>query len=309
MPTRVEDFTEGFEGGEIPAGWLNIDHDGDSYLWEIPESAGFPPHSGTYCVASASYINDVGALWPDNWLITPAMTASATSELTYWVCAQDPAWSQEHIEVWISTTTPSVPDAFTDEVDTYTCPPLMEEYEMRTVDLSSYDGSTIYIAFRHCDVSDMFWIKIDDITVTDVEMPEPGVPDLDCSGSISWADVEPGATVQDSFTVENIGEAGSMLNWEIESYPDWGTFTFDPDGGIGLLPGAPVTVDVEVVAPEDPETEFIGEIVLVNSDDPEDTCTIEVVLVTPQSQSLILQFFDMIAQRFPILGMIFAALF
>ena len=102
----------------------------------------------------------------------------------------------------------------------------------------------------------------------------------------------------------------SLLDWEIESYPDWGTWTFAPDGGVGLTPedGA-LTVDVEVVAPADPETEFEGEIVLVNSDDPTDTCTIDVALATPVSQSLIHQFLDIVAQRFPILGMILAALF
>jgi len=137
---------------------------------------------------------------------------------------------------------------------------------------------------------------------------EVAVPDLDCDGTLSWTDVTPGETVAGTFTVENIGDDGSMLNWEIDSYPDWGTFTFDPDGGTGLLPGS-VTVNVEVIAPDDPETEFEGEVVLVNSDDPTDTCIIDVALATPQSQSLILQFFDMIAQRFPILGMILAALF
>jgi len=87
------------------------------------------------------------------------------------------------------------------------------------------------------------------------------------------------------------------LDWEIESYPDWGTWTFDPDGGLDLTPEDPaVTVTVEVVAPEDPETEFTGEIVLVNSEDPDDTCTIDVSLATPVSQqSLILQLLEMLA--------------
>ena len=139
---------------------------------------------------------------------------------------------------------------------------------------------------------------------------QPEVPDLDCDGTLSWTEVTPGETVTGTFTVENIGDPLSLLDWEIESYPDWGTWTFDPDGGTGLLPGAPVTVNVEIVAPDDPETNFTGEIVLVNSDNPDDTCIIDVSLATPVSQqSLIFQFFEMLAQRFPILGMILAALF
>jgi photosystem II stability/assembly factor-like uncharacterized protein len=126
-------------------------------------------------------------------------------------------------------------------------------------------------------------------------------PDLYCSGDIAWVDVTAGETVTDSFTVQNIGAAGTELDWEIESYPDWGTWTFTPDSGLDLTPEDPaVTVTVEVVAPPDPETEFTGEIVLVNSEDSEDTCTIDVALTTPVSQeSLLFQFLERIFERFP----------
>jgi hypothetical protein len=125
--------------------------------------------------------------------------------------------------------------------------------------------------------------------------------DLSCSGDIAWVDVTPGETVTDSFTVQNTGGAGSELDWEIESYPDWGDWTFDPDGGLDLTPeDGVITVDVEVVAPGDKETEFEGEIVLVNSEDPEDTCTIDIALTTPVSQeSPIFQFLERIFERFP----------
>jgi hypothetical protein len=136
------------------------------------------------------------------------------------------------------------------------------------------------------------------------EIIPPAIPDLDCDGSLSWTDVEPSANVTGTFTVENIGDPLSLLDWEIESYPDWGTWTFDPDGGLDLTPedGA-VTIDVVVVAPEDPETEFTGEIVLVNSEDVNDTCVIDVALATPVSQqSLISLFLEILAQRFPFIA-------
>jgi len=126
-------------------------------------------------------------------------------------------------------------------------------------------------------------------------------PDLSCSGNIAWVDVTAGETVTDSFTVLNVGGDGSLLDWEIESYPDWGDWTFDPDGGLDLTPeDGIITVDVEVVAPPDKETEFEGEIVLVNSEDSNDTCTIDVALTTPVSQQLpIFQFLERIFERFP----------
>jgi len=126
------------------------------------------------------------------------------------------------------------------------------------------------------------------------------VPDLDCSGTLSWTGVTPGATVNGTFTVENIGEPLSMLDWEVESYPDWGTWTFTPSSGDDLLPNNPVTVGVTVIAPDEEEETFNGEVVLVNSEDPTDTCVIDVSLATPVNQQVdnhpLLQ---MILERFP----------
>jgi hypothetical protein len=108
---------------------------------------------------------------------------------------------------------------------------------------------------------------------------------LDCSGDLSWVDVEPGATVTGEFEVLNVGDAGSLLDWEVTEWPEWGTWSFDPMSGTGLTPaGSPVTVSVEVVAPDEQNTEFEGEVKVVNVDDPDDFCVLEVSLATPVSQ-------------------------
>ena len=105
------------------------------------------------------------------------------------------------------------------------------------------------------------------------------IHDLDCDGTLSWAEVTPGETVTGTFTVENIGDPGSELDWEIESHPDWGTsWTFTPDSGTGLFPGIAVTINVEVVAPEDPETEVTGSVKIVNLENSSDYCIIDVFL-------------------------------
>jgi hypothetical protein len=128
------------------------------------------------------------------------------------------------------------------------------------------------------------------------------VADLDCSGTLDFVDVEPNGTVTGEITVTNDGEPGSELNWEVESFPDWGTWTFDPDSGTGLGDGDSETISVEIVAPDEEESEFTGTVVLVNSDDDTDTCEIEVSLVTPVSQSY--PIIEFLAQRFPILARI-----
>jgi len=103
--------------------------------------------------------------------------------------------------------------------------------------------------------------------------------DLDCDGTLSWTNVKPGETVEGSFEVSNIGDPFTLLNWEIESYPDWGTWTFDPESGDDLTPEeGSVIVNVEVIAPDERDTEFLGEIKVVNQDDPDDSDIIPVSL-------------------------------
>jgi len=107
-------------------------------------------------------------------------------------------------------------------------------------------------------------------------------PNLDCSGSLEWTDVEPGETVESSFTVENIGEPGSLLDWEVSEYPVWGIWTFTPSSGDDLKPeDGPFNVDVSVTAPNQQNKLFSGEIMIVNIENNSDTCTIPVSLATP----------------------------
>ena len=113
----------------------------------------------------------------------------------------------------------------------------------------------------------------------------PPVPDLDCTGSLNWNNVEPSATVYGEFQVGNIGEVGSWLNWMIDSYPtDWGTWDFTPSNG-GLSKGVWMVINVTVVAPNEANKGFSGKIKIINSDDPIDYCEIDVVLKTPKAKS------------------------
>jgi hypothetical protein len=134
-------------------------------------------------------------------------------------------------------------------------------------------------------------------------LPEP---DLDCDGELTWIDVVPGETITDTFTIENIGDPLSELDWKVTEWPDWGDWTFTPANGTDLTPedGA-FTIDVEVVAPDEEEKEFTGEIKLVNQENASDFCTISVSLTTPRSRlslrSVLLDFLERLFERFPLL--------
>jgi hypothetical protein len=134
------------------------------------------------------------------------------------------------------------------------------------------------------------------------------VPNLDCVGSLSWDSVIPESTVTDEFVLANVGEAGSELSWEIESYPTWGNWTFIPSKGTGLTPEmGSVTIYVEVVAPNQQNQEFTGDIKVINSEDVTDYDIIPVTLKTPKNKTfsfnppLLKWLFERFPNAFPIL--------
>jgi hypothetical protein len=121
------------------------------------------------------------------------------------------------------------------------------------------------------------------------ESPEPEVPDLDCSGSLSWTDIEPGATVSGSFQLQNIGDNSSLLNWTIDtSSITWGIWSYTPESGENLTPeGGQVTVHVSVIAPNEENSEFEGYIRVENQNDPNDFDVIPVTLKTPANSNAV----------------------
>jgi len=136
------------------------------------------------------------------------------------------------------------------------------------------------------------------------------VPDLVCGGRIVWTDVKPGDTVTDTFQVGNAGDPGSLLNWAVETatLPSWGSnWSFSPSSGIGLAAGGWTTVTVTVVAPNENNEIFTGEIKVINTDDASDTCKIDVSLTTPRNKPFnflnlyFLRFLEQHPHMFPML--------
>jgi hypothetical protein len=121
------------------------------------------------------------------------------------------------------------------------------------------------------------------------------MPNLECTGSLSWSDVQPGATIYGNFTINNNGGSGTELDWEITSYPEWGTWTITPSDGLDLTPeDGLITVEVTLVAPKtkikaissdvDNDNEYTGDIKVVNSEDAGDYCEIPVNLVLSKNK-------------------------
>lgn len=91
------------------------------------------------------------------------------------------------------------------------------------------------------------------------------VPDLACKGEIVKKVVKSGLTVTGSFKVENIGKPGSLLNWEVATWPDFGTnWSLDPSSGENLTPEyGPMTVSVTFKAPIVEDNMYYGGVITI----------------------------------------------
>ncbi len=165
---------EGFENG-IPSDWIILDEDGDAKSWYITTPENSTPHSGTYCVASASWAGP--PLTPDNWLITPKITLESISIFSYFVCAQDASCPADHYGIYISETGVD-PDDFkllfeetmvaknSSKLKITREPRVSGQYYHRLINIpENYAGKDIYLAIRHFNCTDQFRINFDDISV------------------------------------------------------------------------------------------------------------------------------------------------
>ena len=173
-------LSEGFEEG-IPDTWTVVDYNFDDFTWTAGTSGGnsspASAHTGTGYVYSRSWSSSApngGALTPNDWLISPAVTIPGTGnyDLTFWVCSMQDDYPQEHYGVYISTS--SDPE----DLSSYTLlyentleathggtPAQSQGYWQEvTVSLSGHSGA-VHIAFRHINCTDQVAVCIDDIKV------------------------------------------------------------------------------------------------------------------------------------------------
>ena len=159
-------FFESFDSGSLPECWQAIDSDGDGYTWNAAywnDNLGYAGygHTGAGCVASASYINNVGALTPNNWLISPPIAIpSQGASLSFWARVHG---YPEPVEVLVSTTGNAIANFTGAALLTQTI--TSDTYTEYTVNLAAYAGQNIYIAFVHRNVTDQYWLMLDDVSV------------------------------------------------------------------------------------------------------------------------------------------------
>ena len=164
--------TWGFEG--TTEGWTSIDKDGDGYNWQLASvlMSGYniSAHGGSDMMSSESYNKTTTtALTPDNWLVSPQVTLGGTFSM--YACAQDANYAAEHFGIYVSTGSNTNTNSFVKLGEWTLAAKTQGSWSQYTVDLSAYAGQTGYIAVRHFNCTDQFYLNVDDFTLTYDETP------------------------------------------------------------------------------------------------------------------------------------------
>lgn len=202
-------FSDDFEGG-VDA-WTFIDSDGDGAGWD---AADYGDGEGAV-LTSASW--DQSPLTPDNWAISPAIDlTSATLPTLYWnVKSQDQSWADENITVYVATAS-DVATLAASSVSYNEIVGTSDGYMLRTLDLSSFNGETVYVGLRHHDVTDMFRVNVASVSVK--EMLAEDVT-LSLTSSASQAITAEGAITSFDFNVVSYGSealSGYTFNYTVD---------------------------------------------------------------------------------------------
>ncbi|MRT16666.1 T9SS type A sorting domain-containing protein [Vitellibacter sp. q18] len=172
MNAQTVFFSDDFNDEDV-SDWTLYDEDGDGFGWAdifaVTDQNGNP-------VTPISLISrswQTVPLTPDNWIVSPAIdltTASGDVQLMWKVQAAAAEWDNENYSVYVGTSsdiadlemaTVTFTEVYDDPNDQGT------QYE-RSLDLSSLAGETVYVAFRHHDVTDMDYLSIDDVVVSGI---------------------------------------------------------------------------------------------------------------------------------------------
>ena len=199
-----------FESEDQIADWTFVDSDGDGFNWQYFNMTGvtegrMTPYEGEGLMASASYDKETTTiLYPDNWMISPQVELKGV--LKFWAAGQDADYASEVFAVYACVGTPDGVESFVKISDDITATGTYTEYEFS---LNQFEGQTGCFAIRHYNVSDMFWLNVDYITLD---------PDGIFVGLPTELAAEPAATTADvNWTA---GENNASWNLRYRPYID-----------------------------------------------------------------------------------------
>ncbi len=201
-------YSENFDGNwmGIPAApecWKVVNADEDSYMWSQSAQYLLPAHSAPYAAHGMGN--------GDDWLITPQIDLSGIKAEIKWWDKVESSTKINSYSVLVSTTDSDIA-SFTDELADIDCSNI--SWLEHTLNLSAYDGETIYIAFyQYYSASTVYGFGIDDFSIS--EMPACPPPSDLTATDITTSSALLGWT-----------ENGTATSWNIE----FGASGFSPTG-------------------------------------------------------------------------------
>jgi len=159
---KVVLLTESFATDPFNRGWTEIDRDGDGFNWEWYGGA----------ITSDSWRRGIGALKPENYLISPSIDVPADAQhvmLTFQVAAEDDTDYREQYKVIASENEITFDNCRDADVlqdwTELTEASSNETFTNVSIDMSKYVGKTVYIGIVHGDCSDQYYILIRNLSV------------------------------------------------------------------------------------------------------------------------------------------------
>ncbi len=170
MNAQTTVWSEDFDDLDI-SDWTLYDEDGDGSNWAAVQTTNEGNPVNTPGLRSNSWASV--PLTPDNWAVSPLIDLTGISgeiTLNWEVWAPDAAYSDENYSVYVATGN-TVSDFMASDVTfnqlvTDNGPGGSDNIYSLDLDISSFAGQSIYVAFRHHDVSDVFSLVIDTVSVT-----------------------------------------------------------------------------------------------------------------------------------------------
>lgn len=162
-------FSENFTNGTISSSFQLFDNDGDGYFWSIENII------GSSAATSYSFVNNVGSLFPDNWMISSSVNLSNISsscviKLSWNIYALDQNWPNDYYSVYVSeySTVQQINQQSNSTLSFSEFIQTSNGFTPKELDVSSFAGKTVFIAFRHHNCTDQYGFAIDDIILETV---------------------------------------------------------------------------------------------------------------------------------------------
>ena len=209
------DFEDGWQGwtavqgtdGTSPHNWMhNTEYTAYSSNGNVIDLTTSGYNSSTGFMLSESYISAptsggtaTGAVYPDNYLISPQVRLGGS--MTFYAAGRTTDYA-EKFTVMVSTTGTNISDFV---ATSFTVTLSSQTYTQYTVDLSAYSGMG-YVIFHHYDCTDQHMLRIDDVTIVAPSIPWQTGNDLTITG------LEP-ATTYEVQVQANCGDEDGLSAW------------------------------------------------------------------------------------------------